>query len=361
MKFILTIQFLAFLFISCSNEQQQEISKNTSTGDTVKVLQLKSGKIEKQTTLPGELIPYEQVEIHPKIAGYVKDIKVDIGSVVKKGQVIAVIDAPEIQSRLEESDGKMQSAKAKYESSRDTYDRIVEASKADGVIAANELQRAKNQMLADSADFAASSFSSKSNKQIGNYLVIVAPFNGIITERNVHDGAYVGGVNEKPIVKIEDNSKLRLRVAVPEALTSAQLKDNKIQFSTKANPTQLFDGILVRKSGSLDADTRTETWEFEIKNDKNILKPGSFADVKLNVSRNTPSFTVPFSVVATTLEKKFVIKIHNNAAEWIDITQGLNLGDKTEIFGKLTEGDTLVIKANEELKPGTKVIVKMGN
>ena len=354
--------FPVLLFASCNNQQQQQIPAQISAKvDTVKTFILKAGKIEKQTTLPGELLPYEQAEIHPKVAGYIKQMKCDIGSVVKKGQVLAIISAPEIESRLEEAAGKTQASKAKYESSKDTYNRVLEASKSDGVISPNELQRAKNQMLADSADYSASTYSSKSSKQIGNYLVIIAPFNGVITERNVHEGAYVGTPNEKPIVKIEDNSRLRLQVSVPEALTGVQLKDNKIHFSTKANPNQLSEGVLLRKSGSIDAGTRTEIWEFEIKNNKNILKPGSFADVKLDVSRNQASLIVPFPAIVTTLERKFVIRIKNGKTEWVDVSQGLNLSDKTEIFGKLNEGDTLASKANEELKDGTNVIAKLSN
>jgi RND family efflux transporter MFP subunit len=350
------------LFISCKNENpgQANSSTNKSSTDTVKAFILKMAKLDKQTTLPGELLPYEKVEIHPKVPGYIKEIKIDIGSMVRKGQVLALIYAPEVESRLGESSGKMEAAKAKYEASRNTYDRVLTASKSDGVIAPDELQRAKNQMLADSADLVAAAYSSKSSRQIGNYLIIEAPFNGIITERNVHDGAYVGTANEKAPFVIEDNSKLRLRVPVPEALTGVKLKDNKIQFSTKANPDQLFEAKLVRKSGSLDLATRSETWEFEIKNEKEILKPGSFADVKMDISRDKPTFVVPFPAVVTTLERKFIIRVNNDRSNWVDISQGLNLGDKTEVFGPLHEGDTIVSKGTEELKSGSKVIVRLG-
>ncbi|PWT95686.1 MAG: efflux RND transporter periplasmic adaptor subunit [Bacteroidetes bacterium] len=361
-----TICFFIFsitLIWSCGDSEQT--NKTPSAGiakvDTVKAFSLKKGMVEKQTTLPGELIPYEQVDIHPKVAGYVKQMKVDIGSVVKKGQVLAVIDAPEIESRLEEAESKVQAAKAKYEASKSTYNRIFEASKSEGVIAPDELQRAKNQMLSDSADYNAANFSSKSSKQIGNYLVIIAPFNGVVSQRNVNEGAYVGTQNEKPVLVVQDNSQLRLRVSVPEVLTGIQLKNNKIQFTTKSNPNLILEGNLVRKTGSIDANTRTEIWEFEIKNNKQILKPGSFADVKLDISRDQPSFVVPFSAVVTTLERKFVIRVKNNQVEWIDISQGLNLPDKTEIFGKLNDGDTIVSKGNEELKAGTKVFVKISN
>jgi RND family efflux transporter MFP subunit len=354
--------FLSLLLVSCNNESQQKIiSKSEFKTDTVRVFILTQAKIEKQTTLPGELLSYEQADIHPKVAGYIKEMKVDIGSVVRKGQVLAVIDAPEIQSKLAEAGSKMQAAEAKYEASKNTYDRILEASRSDGVIAPDELQRAKNQMLADSADYRASSYSSRSSKQIGNYLMIIAPFSGTITERNVNVGAFVGTANEKPIVVIADNSRLRLRVAVPEVLSSAQIMDNKINFSTRSSPNQTFEGKLARRTGSIDVSTRTEIWEFEIDNKKNVLKPGSFADVKMNVVRDKPGFLIPFSAVVTTLEKKFIIKVSRNTTQWVDVSQGMNLIDKTEVFGNLKVGDTIVTKGNEELKAGLKVTAKLSN
>jgi len=356
LTFILPVLFGAIVPSCNDTPKKQTDASAVAKNDSVKVFILKSVKVEKQTVLPGELFPYEQVDIRAKVPGYIRQIKVDIGSVVKKGQPLVVIDAPEVESRLDEAGSKMDAARAKYEASKDMYDRVLIASKSDGVIAPTELQRAKNQMLADSAEYIAATFSSKSSKQIGNYLVIVAPFNGVVTERNVHEGAYVGTPNERPILVVQNNSTLRLRVAVPEALTAVQLKDNKIRFSTKANPDQLFEASLTRQAPNINTDTRSEVWEFEIKNDKNKLTPGSFADVRLDVSRNQPSFLVPYSAVVTTLEKKFVIRVSHDTTQWVDILPGLNLSDKTEVFGKLNEGDSIVVKSSEELKSGTHVI-----
>ena len=89
------------------------------------------------------------------------------------------------------------------------------------------------------------------------------------------------------------------------------------------------------------------------------MKPGSYADVKLHFLRPQSSFVVPSSAVVTTLERKFVIKVGNNTAQWIDVRAGFNMGDKQEVFGDLNIGDTLIQKANEELKPATIVIVKL--
>jgi len=359
-KTIIRLAFVSsWLLVSCSIQPKNQPATEVRT-DTVKVFFLNKGKVEKQITLPGELLPFERVEIRPKVTGYIKQLKVDIGSIVKKGQMLASIDAPEIQSGYAEASGKVQSSKAKYESSLDTYLRTQEASKAKGVISSSEMQRARNQMLADSADYQAARSASSSSRQIGDYLFITAPFNGIITERNVNEGTFVGSAVEKPILVIENNSRLRLRVAVPEALTEVSIKDNKVRFSTKANPNQVSEALFVRKAGSIDASTRTEVWEFEINNDHNLIKPGALANVMLSVYRDQDSFIVPFSAVVTTLEKKFVIKVSRDSTKWVDILQGLNLSDKTEIFGKIKEGDTLVIKGNEELKANQRVVAKLG-
>lgn len=358
MKFFAFLLLFGSIFIACNKPGTDNSTVNGPKIDTLKVLALKKGKVEKQTSLPGELLAFEHVEIHPKVTGYIKQLKVDIGSVVKRGQILAVIDAPEIQSRLGEANGKFLSSKAKFQTSLDTYNRIMYAAKTEGVVAPSELEHARNQMLADSADYNAARYSAASFQQVGNYLAVTAPFNGIITRRNVNEGSYVGIASADPILVIEDNSRLRLRVAMPEALTGVLLKDNKVKFSARSNPNQLFDATLMRKAGSIDAATRTEIWEFEVQNENGNLKPGSFTNVVMNVFRSSGSYLVPFSTVVTTLERKFVIKVSGDSTHWIDVIQGLNLPDKTEIFGNLKDGDTLVVKGNEEIKPKQKVAVK---
>lgn len=358
-KSILILAIATGSISSCNDKSQKESSHTTAPPvDSLKTFRLKSEKLDKHISLPGELLAYEKVEIRPKVTGYIKQLKVDIGSNVKKGQILAMVDAPEIQSRLSEGGSKMNAALAKYQTSLDTYKRVAEASKTKGVISASELQKARNQMLADSAEYESQKYALQSFKQVGNYLALTSPFNGTVTQKNIYEGSYVGGANEKPLLVIEDTRKLRLRIAVPETFTGVDLKDNHVKFTTKAYPNKPFTALLVRKSGSIDVNTRTEIWEFEVDNTGNALKAGSFANVDLTVSRKDPSFFVPFSAVVTTLEKKFVIKISNDSTRWIDVSPGINISDKTEIFGPLSEGDTLVVKANEEIRPNEKAYVK---
>jgi len=353
---------VTLLSIAACNQQQQQktnTEKKELKIDSVKSFVLVLDSAKKQISFPGELLPKENAQIRAKVQGYINKLNVDIGSKVRKGQILALIDAPEINSRLQELNQKVGAAQSRYLSSKDYYDRIKTASKADGVIAASELERTKNQMMADSAEYNAASFAASSYRQVGNYLAVIAPYSGTITKRNIVVGSFVGNPNEKPLFELEDNSTLRLQVPVPEIYTNAVLLNNSGELTTRSLPDKKFKAKLVRKAGSIDNETRSELWEFEVPNVTGELKAGSYADVKFQFLRMQPSFVVPVSAIVTTLEKKFVIRIANSNTQWVDVRSGFNMGDKQEIFGDLRTGDTLVLKGNEELKAGTTVISKL--
>jgi len=358
MKKIGNIAWIVLLAACGQKEEAAAGKKDLPATDSVKVFVLATDSAQKSISLPGELLPYEQVQIRAKIPGYIKKLNVDIGSVVRKGQVLALIDAPEINTRVQELNEKVKAARSRSRSSQDYYDRIGIASKAAGVIAPSELQQVKNQAMADSAEYNAALLAMTSNRQIGNYLAITAPYNGIISKRNVEIGSFAGNAADKPLFELESNTILRLRVPVPEIYTGALLNGNTGDLTTRSYPDKKFKAKLVRKAGSIDNETRSEVWEFEVPNENRQLKAGSYADVKLRFLRQGQSLVVPVAAVVTTLERKFVIKFAGATTQWVDVRTGFNMGDKVEIFGELKAGDTLVLKANEELKAGTKVIAK---
>jgi len=351
------------LIASCNQQENQKTQsdKKDQKLDTVKAFLLMTDSAKKIISLPGELLPNENAEIRAKSQGYIKKLNVDIGSKVVKGQVLAMIDAPEIPSRVQELNEKVSAARSRYLSSKDYYERIRIASKADGVIAPSELEKTKNQMMADSSEYNAAMFAASSYRQIGNYLAVVAPYNGTITKRNIVMGSFVGNPNDKPLFELENSSTLRLQVAVPEIYTNAVLTNNSGELTTRSLPDKKFKAILVRKSGTIENSTRSETWEFAVQNPKGELKAGGYTDVKLNFARSNLSFVVPVSAVVTTLERKFVIRISGNTIQWVDIRIGFNMGEKQEVFGEVNRGDTVVLKGNEELKIGTKVIPQLSN
>lgn len=353
---LLAVIFLFISVIACNEKQQKSITQKEANSDSFQAFILKKDSVQKTVSLPGDLFPDENIQIRAKVQGYIKKLNVDIGSKVRKGQVLALIDAPEINIRVKELNEKVSAAKARYLSNKDYYDRIYIASKTDGVIAGNELEQRRNQMIADSSDYKAAVFAASSYKQIGGYLAITAPSNGIITKRNIDVGSFVGNANEAPMFELDNNSTLRLRVAIPEIYTGASLLNNNGDLTTRSLPDKTFRIELARKAGSIDNETRSEIWEFKVPNPDHQLLPGSYSDVKLHFIRAQKSFVVPASTVVTTLERKFVIKVLDGTTKWVDVRAGFNMGDKQEIFGNLNEGDTLISKSSEELKEGKKII-----
>lgn len=346
------------IFMAACSPDNKETHAKTEPTDSVNVFIVKEKQVRKKIILPGELLPFEKVGIHSRADGYIQKLNVDIGSVVKKGTVLAVIEAPETESAVAEAHEKMQSAKANYLTSVDTYKRLLRASKVPGAIAEGELEQAKNKLAADSTHYRAATYAAESFVKINNYLAVVAPFSGVVTKINSFQGTLVGKDNV-PILEIENNSKLRLRVAVPEAASGGVLLNDSILFTVKAYPGKKYKAKLVRKAGSIDVQTRSEQWEFEINNEKRKLKSGMFADVQLILTRQEPSLIVPNSAVCTTLENKFVIKLSNSETKWINITQGFNLYDSAEIFGDLNFNDTLALNGTDELKPGKVVAPRL--
>lgn len=351
------ILFLAMA--SCTACREKAASKQPApSADTLNAFIVSKKTVSKNLLLPAELIPYERAELFAKIQGYVKQMKADIGDRVQKGQVLAIVEAAEYNANLLQSKSSTQSAKAKFQSSKDYYDRLQIAAKEPGAVAASELVKAHNQTLEDSAAYAAAQQASEAYSQLNNYLVIKAPFNGVVTQRNADAGALVSS-SSKPLLVVENNKLLRLRVPVPETFSDA-INSKTTSFTVDALPERTFSGSLSRKSGTIDLSNRTELWEFLVNNDSMLLRSGMYANVKLSIERQQPTVVVPYSAVATTLEKKFLIKYRNNQVLWTDVRTGISLDSAIEVFGDVQPGDTVLVKATDELKPGTHVQVKIG-
>jgi RND family efflux transporter MFP subunit len=352
MKYILYICAAALLTTAC-NEETKQTKETKPSVDTVNVFTLKDTSISKKVELPAELNPYEQSVLLAKVQGYVKDMKVDIGDHVRKGQVLAIIDAPEMQTNLASYQTALHSAKAKYLTDRDLYERMLRASEAKtpGIVAPVDLVRSRNQLTEDSAAYEAAKQTVQSYKDVTGYLVIQAPYDGIVTERKADRGSFVG--NGQPLLVVQNNSMLRLRIAVPEIYTAVELPQKNAQFKVDAYPGQLFTATLARKSGSIDPATRTEQWEFIYTNKDNLLKAGSFAYLVLNMQRQGSSFVVPSTAIVSNQERKFVIRVKDGTAEWVDVRQGLSTEKGIEVFGTLQAGDTIVTRASDERKQGS--------
>lgn len=353
---IIRLSLPAIILAACQQNKGNSEAAKTTGADSVAVFLLRKDTVNKQITFPAELTPLERAEIFAKVSGYVSVLKADIGDKVNKGQLLAVLEAPETLANYSQANADVQTARSRYLGSLDAYKRIVNAAKVEGTIAAGELEKVRSLMMADSAALNAARSKTNAFAQLKDYLVIRAPFNGIVTQRNVDPGTLVSAGNTRPLLVVENISILRLRVPVPELYTAANTETSTINFTVDAQPDVTYQAKLSRKAGALNLANRTETWEFLFTNNNNQLKSGMFANAILKLHRKAPTFLVPASAVVTNLEKRFVIRLKDGKAEWIDVRSGISLGDKTEIFGDLAEGDTLLKRATDEIKAGSSLV-----
>lgn len=353
MKYLIAVLCISTMAACENNKRNTAGDMPVNTPDTVPVFVLRDTHVTKSIELPAELLPYEQADLFARVQGYIRELKVDLGDKVRRGQTLAIIDAPELQTKYAEFQASLQAAKAKYMSSADVYQRLSKAAQANtpGIVAPVDLERSRNQYLADSASYEASRQLAQSYREVAGYLVIQAPFDGIITARNADRGTLVG--QNQPILTVQSNNKLRLRVAVPELYVASEAVSKTANFRVDAYPNKLFEARLTRKSESINTQTRTELWEYDFDNSNKELKTGSFAYVKIGLQREDNSFIIPTTAVVTNQERKFVIKVKEGKATWVDVRQGLSTEKGIEVFGDLENGDTLVIRGTDERKPGS--------
>jgi len=158
-----------------------------------------------------------------------------------------------------------------------------------------------------------------------------------------------------PMLRIETLSRLRVVVPVPEMYAAGVPEGTKVEFTVSAFPGRVFSGTIARIAHSVDEKTRTMPVELEVPNVKGELSPGIFSDVRWPVRRNYPTFFVPTTAVANTLERVFVVRIRDGKTEWVDVKTGATAEKLIEVFGDLHEGDMVAVRGTDELRSGSSV------
>ena len=368
--------FAVIISIGCGGTSGSQSQKSSSSGSSpmVNVVAVESQKLNTTLSLPAQTSPYEAVAIFPKVTGFIDKISVDRGSHVKSGELIVQLSAPELLAQRSQAEANLQTAQshlaaaqAKLISDKGTYEHLASAAKTPGVVAGNDLLVAEQTAAADQAQVEAAQHNVlaaqdalRSVTQLEAYLQIRAPFDGLVTERNLHPGALVGPssgqAGSQPIVRIEDIGRLRLVVPVPEQYVSGVRGGEFVAFTIPAYPGQVFHAPIARISHDIDQNTRTMAVELDVHNAQ--ITPGTFANVQWPVQRGYPTLFVPATAITTNLQRTFVISIRDGKAYWVDVKTGATAGGKTEVFGDLKDGDLVVVPASDELAPGTSVVVR---
>lgn len=315
--------------------------------------------------LPGELKPFEQVDIFPRVGAFVKQVLVDRGTRVTKGQTLAVLEAPELAAQLARARSRWQAAQARLSGTKASYERLLRTSQEPGTISPNDLERARAEMQGDQANVQAAYSEWQASRELSNYLVVRAPFGGVISARNVSAGALVGpggGQPAAPMFSLENNHTLRLEVAVPEAAAGQWLKPGaKVPFTVPAFPGRTFTGVYRRDADRFSPTVRSELVEMDVPNADGLLKAGMYAQVLVALPTAAKSIAVPTAAVFARLDQpkqSQVIRVHGGRAQWVPVRRGQLLSrDTVEVFGLLTPGDALVREASDQVADGQPVTV----
>lgn len=361
-KHITTVLALAAavtILSSCGSgkKEKAEAADSTSAAPAVtETIVAEKGKLSTSLQVPGELTAYQQVELYAKVNSYVKKMLVDVGSEVHAGQLLVSLEAPEINSQLAGAKSRIAQQQAIYLASKATYDRLLNTSKTPGTVSQNDLDQAEARKNADQANVEAAKSATEEITANRNYLEIRAPFDGVISERNVNLGAYVGPSGKGgPLLVLQQQNKLRLVISIPESSIGGLSTKDAVSFTVRSLPNQTFKAKVARLAGALDQKLRSERLEMDVQNPNKKLLPGMYAEVNLPLPGRDSAFVIPKTALAISTEKVFVIRVVNHKAEWVNVQKGLQVGDKVEVYGDLKPGDVLVKNANDEIRDGQDV------
>lgn len=375
MRLLFAMFVFSFVLAGCNNPTARSGNSPSTAGtpQQVTVVAVESEKLDTTLSLPAQITPYQVVDIYPKVTGFLDTISVDRGSRVHAGELIIRLSAPELlaqraqaEASLQGAEAQLSSAQAKLASDQGTYQHLAAAAQTPGVVAGNDLQVAEQTATADKAQVEASlknvqaaQSTLRGVSQLESYLEIRAPFDGVVTLRNLHPGALVGPASgqagAQPIVQVENIGRLRVVVPVPEPYVAGVREGQQATFSVPAYPGRTFSAPIARISHDINKETRTMQVELEFHNADAQVTPGTFANVEWPIQRAYPTLFVPSTAITTDLQRTFVIRVRQGKAEWVDVKSGVTVNGKTEVFGDLKAGDLVLRNATDSVRSGTSV------
>lgn len=344
--------------------------------------------LSNQLEVAGELLPYQEVELHAKVSGYIRKIYVDIGDRVRKGQVLAELDIPELVAEVDEAQSGVQRsqqdisraksavtrAEADHSALHAAYARLKQAAAVrPGLIAQQELDDAQSKDSASEAQIEVTKAELSSMEQamdvakanhlhyssIADYAHITAPYSGVVTWRYSDTGALVqagtSSAGAQPVVKLAQTDILRLRLPVPEALAGYVRIGDTAKIRIQATGDR-FTGKVVRTTGELNTATRTMQVEIDLNNAGNKLAPGMYADVTLNIQRSGTGLTLPVQAIDRSGGEPAALIV--NAQGKIErrlLDLGFEGPDRVEVLSGVKDGDRVVAANLSSFTPGESV------
>src|ERR1700730_16537557 len=392
-KALFSLCFIAGIATGCgaAHKASADDAKNAPAAAAVKVTRL---RIAANLEVPSEFLPFQQVDVHAKVSGYIHKLSVDVGAHVKQGQVLAVLEIPELQQQLQQDEASVRRSEQDLARSREelnrsqsaynvahlTYTRLADVQKSrPELVAQQEIDVAQGKDLEASAGVSSEKDALSAAEQgllvakaalgkdqaMFDYARMTAPFDGVVTQIYAYTGALLpaGTTSNKSnsgLCRLAQHNLLRLVIPVPErAVPDIRLGENIAVTVSGTNKT--FNGKIVRFSDQIDTTTRTMHTEVDVPNPKYELVSGMYAAVKIPLHSVANVLSLPVQAVQSAGEGKGTVLVvdHNNKIENRSVTLGLQSAKEVEITSGLQENDTVIFGAQGQFKPGEVVSPKI--
>lgn len=374
---------------STSNADATSSLSTSSEAITVAVTKVLQEDLSQTLTLAAEFRPEQEIDLHAKVAGYVREIKVDVGDRVRQGQLIAMLEVPEFKDDLmqatttkkrSESDvvraqSEVRRAQSVYDAANLTYTRLAAVAKArPNLIAQQEIdealakvQVAEAQIATAKASLAVAEDGVKMQEALiervntmAAYTTITAPFAGVVTKRFADKGSMIqqGTASQSqamPVVRLSQISHLRLVLPVPESVVP-RIRIGRVVQVKVPSLNQTFTGRVARFAEKVDAATRTMETELDVPNPRLVLKPGMYAYADLELDKKSNAVTVPVQTINRKENKTTVMVVTaQKKLEVREIVTGMETPESVEVVSGLNAGEMVVIGNTSQLKAGQPV------
>jgi RND family efflux transporter MFP subunit len=390
----LTGTALLVLSASCTRPSSGESKPTPSSAvPAVAVEKAVRANLSHGLALTAEFTPYQEVDVMSKVAGFVKNINVDIGDRVRAGQVLAILEVPEMaddltkaaatvqlsDAEIKRAGDDVQRAKAAHEIAHLSYQRLLDVAKTKpGLVAQQEIDDVRSKDLVGEAQVAAAQSSLMAAEQrtrvnraeesryktLYNYTKVTAPFDGVVTMRYANQGSMIqaGTASQSqamPVVRLSQNNLLRLLLPVPESAVPDIHLGQQVDVHV-SSLNRSFTGKVARFSDKVSTATRTMETEVDVPNPKLVLIPGMYAEVDLQLQSKTNVVSIPVSAVDLTSADREVYKVdQSGTVEIVPVTLGMETSTQVEVVSGLKEGDLVVVGGRASLKGGDKVVPKL--
>jgi RND family efflux transporter MFP subunit len=313
---------------------------------------------QQEIVLPGTMQAFADAAVYARVNGYLKRWTADIGARVKKGQLLAEIDTPELDQQLMQARADLATAEANARLAQTTADRYRDLIKSDSV-SRQDLDNANGNLEAKEAAVESARANVKRLEQLQAFRRIEAPFDGVVTARNTDIGALIdSGSNAKELFHVASMNKLRVFINVPEVYSRAATPGLKADLTLKEFPDKRFTGTLVRTSNAIDVASRTLLTEIDIDNASGQLLAGSYAEVHLKLPTPATTMKLPVDAVIFKADGLQVATLDAaNRVKLIPVTTGRDFGDSVEIVSGLTGRERVVLNPPDSLTDGQTVRV----